>query len=302
MIPGGKLIAKVFAKHAKPLLENVVLTICKQLKTPSTVVKCGCGKRYRIDYGSVTSAEGIKEITVMTEVGDDCCSSQRPPKLAQFRDTERTELVEKLMVVLSAEVSDAVFDETRAESDIEGVYPPVTMWKIFQEKRAENDLDKDDDLHDIQAHMAGQSFPHLSEVNTYTIKGKPAFRVIMTSADLVTVFDRFLKDKRYACKRVLLDATGKITRKINEKQVLHHVLLVPYPIKDSEQCHLVPVAEPITDDSTGENISLFLRKIKSLVSTAVFKLLTQIGTDHSSFCCATKSSSHEVKPCPRKFC
>lgn len=74
---------------------------------------------------------------------------------------------------------------------------------------------------------------------------------------------------------------SKITRKIGKKALLHHVLLVTFKKKDSDECYLVPIAEMITDDSTGTNIAYFLNKVKSRVSPTLFKLLSQIGTDDS---------------------
>lgn len=282
VFPSRKIDILEFTRLAKPLLGSVVLTIKHSLKTKSIIAKCGCDKRYRLDY-VLPETDLDVTVTVMREEGPPCDCASKSPKLAQIRGSRRKALGEVLMVQPTKEICAAVFDKKKDKGDIEGVIQAATAWKVAQEARSSQDHDKHDDLADIQKHFLKQTIDHMAEVSVYKNKSdEQCFRMIMTSQELIAVLEKYLKDiTRHPFKRVLLDATGKITRKVFEKQLLHHVLLVAYPKKDSDECYLVPVAEMVTDDSTGRNISYFLKFIQYRVSASVFKLLKQVGTDDS---------------------
>ena len=157
----------------------------------------------------------------------------------------------------------------------------ATYQKIAQEMRAEHDLHSDD-VTDIILRFRAKQMNNLAEVSLYEHENLQCFRAILTNDRMIGVLEKYLKDKeRGPFKRLLLDATGKITAPVNNKAMLHHVLLAPYPKVDSPECYLVPVAEMITDDSRGQNIGYFLNFVLSQLSPATFKLLRQIGTDDS---------------------
>lgn len=99
--------------------------------------------------------------------------------------------------------------------------------------------------------------------------------------------------KKSKLKILLLGATGGITRKItsSSSQNFHHVLLLPIekantvlaPGQTTPECYLVPVAEMVTNDSTGFTIAQFLRLVEHQLRKEFGdqRICDYIGTDFS---------------------
>lgn len=125
----------------------------------------------------------------------------------------------------------------------EGSLPhPIHIYKTaLAETRSASDLDIDPVADIVKRFQAGTT-KNIAEVHLYKIADDKRFRIILTTEHANDVLKEFLMDKdRQPFKRLLLDATGKVTAPINGRAVLHHVLLVPIPKSDKEQCFLVPV-------------------------------------------------------------
>jgi hypothetical protein len=203
-----------------------------------------------------------------------------PSKTLQIRGPDRDALKEKLKHQTPSQIYSQAFTKPLTED----CPPPPqlgTIHKALSELRERDDL-HDDTITDALLRFRTKQLNNIQEVSVYTSSEGERFRMILTSDHANKVLEKFLLDKdNHPFKRLLLDATGKITAPINEKDVLHHVLLIAIPKFDSEKCFLVPVGEMVTDDHTGENIGYFLRFILSRVHKPALNRLRQIGTDDS---------------------
>lgn len=150
--------------------------------------------------------------------------------------------------------------------------------------RSDEDLDKKDAINDVILRFRTKQLNNIAEVALYTTDKGERFRMILTTDQAIETLKRYLMNKDIQpFKRLLLDATGKITAPVHgSSALLHHVLLAPIQKQEGdEECWLFPVGEMVTDDQTGKNISHFVNHILDRLSAATRKCLHQIGTDDS---------------------
>ena len=148
----------------------------------------------------------------------------------------------------------------------------------------DEDVKDRDHIIDVIKRFQDQSLSNLAEVSVYKNKeGQNKFRMILIDKNQLEILANWLKQKKHNnFKRIHLDATGKITMKIFESELLHHVMIIGMPKADGQDvCNLVPVGEMVSDDSTGENIGYFAGFVLSRVTEACLNHLIQIGTDDS---------------------
>lgn len=125
--------------------------------------------------------------------------------------------------------------------------------------------------------------------------------MILISDHTIKVVGRFLLNRQnVSFKRLLLDATGKVTVDIskkkpkldaagkvigplNEKKAMLHYVFIAAILKPGkkEECFIVPLGEIVTDGQTDENIGHFLRFVLSRLPSPAFNRLCQTGTDDS---------------------
>lgn len=197
---------------------------------------------------------------------EDVCECGGKPGRSQIRGEARNTLKDKLSTQLPKQVM-------RQEALAGGQIPSQKQLEhMIAEKRAAADLDPNVSF-DLMKRYIARDPSCIKEVSFYKFQDvSDRFRAILIWDDSVSLFKQYLEDRnRQPLKRVLMDSTGKIVAPLHKKkngelrQVLHHVLLLPFPndkeVRGKKTCHLIPVAEMITDDQTGENISKFLRAI-----------------------------------------
>lgn len=187
-------------------------------------------------------------------------------------------------VVYSKSIDEANVEVAQA-GNLQGIVSRDVLHKIRQEKREENQLDKND-VADLQMRAENGRIPDLVDLRTFqnftaTFINRGALELLSNHNNSTNV------------KTLLLDATGGITRKIpNAKSpTFHHVLLLPIekpstmlaPGDSNQESYLIPVAELITNDSTGFAISQFLRLVAHNLRKfhGEQKLCEYIGTDFS---------------------
>lgn len=91
----------------------------------------------------------------------------------------------------------------------------------------------------------------------------PKFTLILSTKEQLEVLKQELEKGPV---RLFLDATGNITRKLNNNNLLHHVLVLTIQ-RTNRPDLLFPVAEMITDCGNSANISFFLKTIREKVLT-----------------------------------
>lgn len=94
----------------------------------------------------------------------------------------------------------------------------------------------------------------------------PKFTLVLCGSEPLKTLQ---KEIEKGSVRLFLDATGNVTRKIKDSQLLHHVLVAALK-RDVKADVLLPIAEMITDDSTSTNISFFLTTIREKVCILVY--------------------------------
>lgn len=249
--------------------------------TGSVTLSCtDCSKVFKLKffYSSYVPGQALSfEVTSK----DSRFKCECLPKTPQLRGAERVQVKEQLK-----RCSPSQLHRASLTAPLHVNSPPVTPKIVFrnalQELRRENDMDTVDPINDAYHLMSSGTCQNIQEVSLYqTSKGK-RFRVILLSTRAISFLQSFLLDGTVSpLKRLLLDATGKVTKKIYESAVLHHVLLAVVPRRTSGQFMSFAVAELVTDDQTGENIGYFLRFALSRLSAASLSRLKQIGTDDS---------------------
>lgn len=238
-----------------------------------------CKKEYKLAYNisDINKGDGFR-FSVFGKDERICICPKRTP---QVRGKERDQLKSKLKEQTVSQICSSMF----AMQLPPDAPPPIarsTVQTALQELRGSNDLDPKDQLNDLFMRFNSNRQNNIAEVSVYSLPGGKRFRMILLTDRTVQVLQDYLMEKtRRPFKRILLDATGKITANVQERAVLHHVLLAPIPKSASECCFLVPVGEMVTNDQTGENIGHFLRFVLSRVTATAFKRLHQIGTDDS---------------------
>lgn len=126
--------------------------------------------------------------------------------------------------------------------------------------RAEKDLHKND-VGDLI--LRCQSRELKSVVYLQVI---PKFSVILCGSDQLEILGEELQKGPV---RLFLDATGNVTRKVKDSELLHHVLALTLK-RDGRNDLLLPIAEMVTDDSTSLNISFFLKTVRDKVCITVY--------------------------------
>lgn len=236
-----------------------------------------CKKDFKLTY-STQEAEKGNELNVKVFAKDnDICNCRAK---IQIRGDDRVAMGKKLEFQTPFQVRRDFFTQPVG---ITQPVPPslLAIKKVAQEGRRRDELDQDPIL-DVMKRYQSDQLSNVIEISVYTLKKIKHFRMILTSDHANLVLERFLLNKdRMPFKRLLLDATGKVTAPVFGKPLLHHVLLAPIQKNRSEVCFLVPVGEMVTDDQTGKNIGHFIHLILDRVSTVAFKRLRQIGTDDS---------------------
>lgn len=283
ILPTGKLpqinmIRRLFSRNVNGNLQ------IKRHKTSGGVLKvfvyCSeCQKQYKLQLLlDGTNADDRLKINVSTQEENACQCSK---KTIQVRGQDREILKTKLQNRTPSQIySESYFQPLKDENP-----PPPkvgTLKTALHELRSQSDLDPKDELNDVFLRYRSKQLNNIAEISVYKVPSGERFHIILTSDHAVEVAQKFLMEKsRFPFKRLLLDATGKITARVNDKAILHHVLLAPILKQESEICFLVPVGEMITDDQTGENIGHFLRFILNRFTVPALKRLKQIGTDDS---------------------
>jgi hypothetical protein len=128
------------------------------------------------------------------------------------------------------------------------------------EMRAEKDLHSND-VADL--YLRSNSGQLKSVVYLQVI---PSFTLILCSRSQLEILEKELENGPV---RLFLDATGGITRKVNNSKLLHHVLLIALE-RDGKADLLLPIAEMISDDGTSANIGFFLRIVREKVRISAY--------------------------------
>ena len=235
-----------------------------------------CNTRFKLTYKKPTEKGQEVVVSVFTnrEWGEEtCCDELLQP---QFRGEIRNEIKKKLE---TKSVQHQKREMAAAAKPDEAIPHQKQLENMKHEMRKGYDL-HDNPKVDLVMRMAKNEYPCLREVSFYkNEEDVESFRVILLWDEAIDLLEQYIKNPEPRLKRLLLDATGKVTEKLHAKASLHHVLLLPYP-KDNGVCFLVPIAEMITDDGTARNISHFLHFIAARVTN--FHKIHQIGTDDSA--------------------
>lgn len=238
-----------------------------------------CKKSYKVSIKNtdIKSADSDIICEVYSQTATPCSCIKVP---AQIRGSQRNALKKKLQEHSVVEVSRRIIDDEVLATDAQ-------LKNIQREMRREIDLDPDDDINDALLRYRRQDPDSIKEVALYKSADSATtdpdrFRMIFVWDKAIELLKEFLgSNLQMPFKRLLVDATGKVTRSVNgERQILHHVLLLPYP-KTHETCFLVPLGEMVTDDQTGENIGHFVRFVLRHIPAALRTKIRQIGTDDS---------------------
>lgn len=283
-LPGNEEIKKAFGVH---IGKTVSISYQKKGKSGedenySYVMYCTeCNKKFKcICLLKDIQEGGSLKFEILVAIAEDCKCKR--VKAVQIRGTERENLMEEMKTKSPALIRKKMFEKPIPADD---QLPPTqgTLKKIANEGRRREEMAPDDEILDIYLRMKEKQLDNLKELSIYELKNGEHIRIILSNQHTVEVVERYLRDKTIHFKRFLLDATGKITRPINEKAVLHHVLLAAIPkiAANDGSCHLIPVGEMITTDQTGENIGHFLRFLMKRFSQTAASKLSEIGTDHS---------------------
>lgn len=247
--------------------------------TSLVLMCCDCKKAYKLKYSTEDVQRDVALNITVTMRNTQVCKCLK--KTPQIRGKDRASMMEILKHVTPSQIKRNAFAAPRSPSTPPP--PPIgTLNNILHEMRGHADLDTKDPINDIFQRYLTKQINNISEVSVYNTPNGERFRMILTTDHAIETLQKFLVAKnRVPFKRLLLDATGKITAPVMGKELLHHVLLAPIPKHDSDRCFLLPVGEMVTNDHTGENIGHFLRFILNKVSDTALKRLRQIGTDDS---------------------
>lgn len=288
---GCFLLAPEFSETGQPVTSRIKEGFTKQFKgdvqlkrrfkytnESGCIMYCSiCKKEFKLTY-STQEAEKGNELDVKVFAKDNNICNCRVKM--QARGEDRAAIGKKLEFQTPSQVRRDFFAQPI------GLTQPVppslaVIKKVAQECRRRGELDQDPIL-DVVKRYQSDELSNIIEVSVYTLKKIKHFRMILTSDNANRVLEKYLLDNdRMPFKRLLLDATGKVTAPVFGKPLLHHVLLAPIQKNESEVCFLVPVGEMVTDDQTGKNIGHFIRLILDRVSAVPYKRLRQIGTDDS---------------------
>jgi hypothetical protein len=206
----------------------------------------------------------------------------------EVRGEARKELKEKMTKLTSGKIQAeaiAAADEEIAQGGyLQDILSSDVLGVVRHEMRSEKKLDKDPVI-DLQRRAENGSIPDLVDLRTF-----PKFTATFITTGALELLADALKKREVI---LMLDATGGITRKVQAAASanFHHVLLLPLqkpntelaPGQTTPECYLVPVAEMITNDSTGFIISQFLRLVRHRLLTefGCNRLCAQIRTDFS---------------------
>lgn len=261
---------------------------CKQqnIQTKKGIISkylyCSC-KSYRLIYKASDIQKDVNlKFQVLSKTSDPCKCSEGAPKTRNVRGQARVAIKEQMKNMTNKQIRNNALDGSSVKGALLGnlqlVKSQATIRKIRHELLSQEDEDENDIL-DIQSRAAMGKIPHLASLNVF-----PNFSAILTKDDwLLTMHQNFSKLK---FTRLLLDATGGICRPIfkDSPKLLNHVLLAPISKIGSQECYLLPIAEMITNDSTGYNINAFLRFVMmrwNKVSPNCSTFTDEIGTDCS---------------------
>lgn len=250
---------------------------------------CNCAIKYRL---SIFTKE-IKENSSLTikvfrcDAGI-CECMNLPPSVREVRGEARKELKEKLVAKtggqLRAEAILAADEEVSLGGYLQDILPINVVDVIRHEMREEKRMDTDH-IVDLQRRAEAGKIKDLIDLRTF-----PKFAATFITSGSLKLLSDVSKKKEVT---LLLVATGGLTRKVSESSSsnFHHVLLLPLEKPNTEmtssqttaECYLVPVAEMITNDSTGFSISQFLRLVRHRLKneTGGEQLCTFIGTGFS---------------------
>lgn len=240
---------------------------------------CGCNKRYKLEFSN-TAIEVMHCIAVSSPDDRLCICAPTTP---QLRADDRKAVKEQLKLKTPTQLRRELFSQPLSQNSP----PPITfnsLKMVLHEMRSDEDLDKKDAINDVILRFRTKQLNNIAEVALYTTDKGERFRMILTTDHAIETLKRYLMNKDIQpFKRLLLDATGKITAPVHgSSALLHHVLLAPIQKQEGdEECWLFPVGEMVTDDQTGKNISHFVNHILDRLSAATRKCLHQIGTDDS---------------------
>lgn len=250
---------------------------------------CNCVLKYRMSFMDDDIRENSELVMKVFRCDDARCQCpDLPPATREIRGEARVELKQIMLEkhankVYSQSISEASVDVAKG-GNLQNIASHDVLNKIRQEIREDNLMDKNIYV-DLQKRAESGRLPDLVGLRTY-----PKFTATFIyegSLELLSNRNRSSTD----VKSLLLDATGGITRKMyNSKSPnFHHVLLLPlrkpsHSSIPSDEHYLIPVAEAITNDSTGFTIAEFLRLVEHNLRKyhgAEQRLCDYIGTDFS---------------------
>jgi UDP-N-acetyl-D-mannosaminuronic acid transferase (WecB/TagA/CpsF family) len=140
--------------------------------------------------------------------------------------------------------------------------------QVRQEFRNENKL-HDDPAFDLKLRAAEGLVPDLVDLKIYSKFTASHNTATFITEGAIELLHEYHKNAKH--KILLLDTTGGITRKTSNKvsATFHHVLLLPMekPLtalssgQTTVESYLIPIAEMITNESTGFAISCFLELV-----------------------------------------
>jgi hypothetical protein len=261
----------------------------KEVTGIQVYLHCNCSIQYRLTI-KISDVKQDSDLVINVFRCDSslCQCSTLPASVREVRGEARKELKEKMAKLTSGQVQAeaiAAADEEIARGGyLQDILSSDVLGVVRHEMRSEKKLDKDPVI-DLQRRAENGSIPDLVDLRTF-----PKFTAtFITTGALELLADAIKKGDVI----LLLDATGGITRKVQAAASanFHHVLLLPLqkpntelaPGQTTPECYLIPVAEMITNDSTGFIISQFLRLVRHRLMTefGCNRLCAQIGTDFS---------------------
>ena len=255
---------------------------------PAIICYCRCNKFYKIQCNKKEFQEERNfQVTIFTNNKICCkCSNEQIP---QLRGTNRDNMKELLKYKSASQISDNFFNEPVDKSKnkaLKGYFPKATLNVVAKEMRDEDVKDRNHII-DVIKRFQDQSLPNVAEVSVYKNKeDRNKFRMILVVKNQLEILANWLKQrKQNNFKRIHLDATGKITMKIFESELLHHVLVIGIPKADDQSvCNLVrpsmcavlagtvPVFDALSRVPDIDHLSRFFKNFKICMQDCNFSL------------------------------
>ena len=250
--------------------------------TTTLYLYCFCSKPYRLSYPHVLIKKDEDLIMNVTSKPGECtCAAS--PKTRQVRGEARAMLQENMKILTNNQMRQTAVEKADIDKTVRGNFQDIKSRKVYSKIRAEMISKNDehvDDLIDIHLKATKGKINNVLQLTTF-----PSVNIISSTNDQLKVLIDFLKKEPKV--RLLFDATAKIIRKFQpeSKDVQIHALIFPVPKKESNECYLLNIAELITNNHTGANLSNFFIVIRNRIKelSQLTRIADEIGSD---FCFA----------------